>query len=91
MSVTSPPRNKQDCNLGDTMPRKKTTGPETKPVRVHLDVAEMAETLAPIFDMTTPDFVSGILRQALEKKQKEAVERLRAKRMQPQPPESDPK
>lgn len=39
----------------------------TKPVRIHEDVAAVAEILAPIYGQSVPDFVSDQLRQVFSK------------------------
>ena len=41
--------------------------PPTQTIRVHADVAELAELLAPIYKQSTPDFVSDHLRQVFKK------------------------
>jgi hypothetical protein len=48
----------------------------TKPVRIHTDVADLAEKLAPIFGESVPDFISDRLRPILEELRQEAAERL---------------
>lgn len=67
---------------GLAMPKKNE---QTKPVRVHRDVAEMAEKLSRIFDESTPDFLSDILRPILEEKRKEAVKALDKDKLWPRP------
>lgn len=39
----------------------------TKPVRIHQDVAELVEMLAPIYKQSVPDFISDQLRTVLRK------------------------
>lgn len=59
------------------MPRKPKTKPPTSPTRIHTDVLELAEVLAPLFKESVPEFVSNILRPILEKKRAEAADRLK--------------
>src|SRR5437660_469382 len=54
---------------------KKATAP-TKPVRLHTDVAELLEQLAPIFGQTVPDFASSLLRPVLQEHLPKAAKRL---------------
>ncbi len=48
----------------------------TKPVRLHIDVAELAEKLAAIFGESLPDFLSNRLRPLLDGLRKEAAAKL---------------
>ncbi len=48
----------------------------TKPVRLHLDVAELAEQLAGVFKKSVPDFTSDLLRPILLQKKQEAAQML---------------
>src|SRR5262245_20862368 len=59
--------------LGQDMAKKMEP---TKPVRVHIAVAELAEKLAPIFGKSVPDFVSDLLRPILNDMRQEAAARL---------------
>jgi hypothetical protein len=52
----------------------------TKLVRLHQDVAELLEQLAPLFGQTGPDFASGLLRRVLEDQLQKAAELLLQKR-----------
>jgi hypothetical protein len=45
-------------------------------VRVHVDVADLAEKLAPIFGESVPDFISDRLRPILDGLRQEAADRL---------------
>ena len=59
------------------VPRKGTESKKpTKPVRLHVDVADLAEKLAPIFGESVPDFISDRLRPLLEGLRQEAADRL---------------
>jgi hypothetical protein len=61
------------------MPRKPTGSKNpTRPVRLHADVADLAEKLAPIFGESVPDFLSGRLRPLLQELRAEAAKRLMA-------------
>lgn len=53
-----------------------TKKPETKPVRLHVDVAELAERLAGAFGKSTPDYLSELLRPMLEQERARAAESL---------------
>ncbi len=48
----------------------------TRPVRLHLDVADLAEKLVPIFGESVPDFLSNKLRPILADLRKEAAAKL---------------
>ena len=52
-------------------------------MRLHNDVADMAEKLAGIFKQSAPDFLSDILRPILEEKRKEGVKILEKDRLPP--------
>ena len=63
------------------MPSKADAGKQpTKPVRMHLDVAELLEQQAPLFGQSVPDFASGLLRGVLEDQLQKAAEILLQKR-----------
>jgi hypothetical protein len=63
------------------MPSKADAGKQpTKPVRMHLDVAELLEQQAPLFGQSVPDFASGLLRGILEDRLQKAAELLLQKR-----------
>ena len=65
------------------MPSKADAGKQpTKPVRLHQDVAELLEQLAPLFGETVPNFASGLLRPVLEDRLEEAAELLLKRRKQ---------
>jgi hypothetical protein len=59
------------------MPRKGSESKKpTKPVRLHQDVADLAEKLAPIFGESVPDFLSDRIRPILEGLRQEGAQRL---------------
>jgi len=63
------------------VPSKADAGKQpTKPVRLHQDVAELLEQLAPLFGQTVADFASGLLRGVLEDQLQKAAELLLQKR-----------
>jgi hypothetical protein len=63
------------------VPSKAGAGKQpTKPVRLHQDVAELLEQLAPLFGQTVADFASGLLRGVLEDQLQKAAEILLQKR-----------
>jgi len=65
------------------VPSKADAGKQpTKPVRLHQDVAELLEQLAPLFGETVPNFASGLLRPVLEDRLEEAAELLLKRRKQ---------
>ena len=65
------------------VPSKADAGKQpTKPVRLHQDVAELLEQLAPLFAQTVPDFARGLLRRVLEDRLQKAAELLLQKRME---------
>jgi hypothetical protein len=58
----------------DGMARKATGSKNpTRPVRLHEDVADLAEKLAPIFGESVPDFLSARLRPLLQGLRAEAA------------------
>ena len=66
------------------MPRNAQAGKQpTKPVRLHQDVAELLEQLAPLFGQTVPNFASGLLRPVLQDRLEEAARLLLQKRKKP--------
>ena len=70
------PQTRITCQ-GVFVPSKADAGKQsTKPVRLHQDVAELLEQLAPLFGQTVPNFASGLLRPALEDRLEEAAELL---------------
>lgn len=50
---------------------------ETKVVRIWTDAAELAESLAPIYKKSSPDFLSECLLECLQRKAAEAPEILK--------------
>jgi hypothetical protein len=48
--------------------------PATKPVRLEMDVAELAEKLAPVFGKDVPEYLSGLLRPILQAQAPKAAE-----------------
>lgn len=50
--------------------------PATKPVRLHVDVADLADKLAAVFQESVPDFLSNRLRPILESLRKEAAAKI---------------
>lgn len=73
MAVTNAlPRTRHSPDVG----MAKRASQDTKPVRIHLDVAELAEKLAPIYGESVPDFVSDRLRPMLEALREEAAAKL---------------
>lgn len=62
------------------MPRSKNER-RTRPVRLHEDVVDLADSLAPIFGKSVPDFVSDELRPILQKLIEEGAKRLLDKRV----------
>jgi hypothetical protein len=52
----------------------------TKLVRLHQDVAELLEQMAPLFGQTVPDFASGLLCGVLKDQLQKAAELLLQKR-----------
>jgi len=67
-----------------TMPRKAKKPKEstpTKNMRLHCDVAELIDELAPIFGASAPTFASDLLRPLLEAKIDEATQKLQSKKI----------
>ncbi len=54
--------------------------PETKPVRLYKQTADLAAQLAGIFGQDIADFLDPIIRPALEKKRQEAADILLGKK-----------
>ena len=74
------PRTRTTCP-GFFVPSKADEGKQpTKPVRLHHDVAELLEQLAPLFGQTVPNFASGLLRPILEDRLEDAAKLLLRKR-----------
>jgi hypothetical protein len=68
---------------GVFVPRKAQAGKQpTKPVRLHQDVAELLEQLAPLFGKSVPNFASALLRPVLQDRLQEAAKLLLQKQKQ---------
>jgi hypothetical protein len=86
MAVTKDPILNRPRRMGETVGRPKKGSDDAKPTRVmrlHADVVEMVEKLAPLFDLKAPEFASELLRPILEKKHRESIDRLKSLRMDP--------
>lgn len=68
---------KKSAGMGNE--KKKPAKKPTKPMRIHLDVAVMVESLAPLYGQSAPDFVSDRLRAVLQGLVAEAPEKLQKK------------